>query len=454
MEEGAGAGDLRLAIPANQEKIRHGDAGVNDLRRQGLEISKAGRAFKLGTAGAGRLSSGRSAVPRWPICIFSIQNIRAEPRAVGDAGWTFQLMRSKVVCGDRQACSTRRCRLLWPTSKPKAALTPDVKGDVLISSTAATQCLMKFRFERKRQDGGRRRIRSGRTEFSAGSIIVPNADPARLGPMLKDLGLCMARWLLCRVKTHDLDVPRIGYVRSWSSPRTGAGGNGARYLRFRTASRSELRERQPAQSTTSSCFRIGGRLAQVNMRGGQRPLIPEDRHDANLGAPFKRRHSSGMGSGACRAAKFVRRARSSPKGYGPIFPIRHTPDVVSQRPTQLFCAGPCCAAHLGRRQSCGCRNRSCRVFQPGARIERVGGRAPRRAGARPPGPGDPPKRSLRISSLIGSGRHGTAGGERWPTAEDKRWQRRKRPRAAGRGGRATRAAHACRFRSVRSRRCL
>ena len=54
-------------------------------------------------------------------------------------------------------------------------------------------------------------------KFRAGAIIVPNADRAKLEPMLKDLGL--SAWAVAAaptVKTHDLDIPRIGYVHSWT----------------------------------------------------------------------------------------------------------------------------------------------------------------------------------------------------------------------------------------------
>ena len=54
-------------------------------------------------------------------------------------------------------------------------------------------------------------------KFRAGAIIVPNADRATLEPMLKDLGL--SAWAVAAapaVQTHDLDIPRIGYVHSWT----------------------------------------------------------------------------------------------------------------------------------------------------------------------------------------------------------------------------------------------
>jgi hypothetical protein len=54
-------------------------------------------------------------------------------------------------------------------------------------------------------------------KFRAGAIIVPDADRAKLEPMLKDLGL--SSWAVAAapaVRTHDLDIPRIGYVHSWT----------------------------------------------------------------------------------------------------------------------------------------------------------------------------------------------------------------------------------------------
>src|SRR5206468_3763652 len=53
--------------------------------------------------------------------------------------------------------------------------------------------------------------------FRAGSIIVPDADRAAFEPILKDLGL--SAWAVASapsVKVHDLDIPRIGYIHSWT----------------------------------------------------------------------------------------------------------------------------------------------------------------------------------------------------------------------------------------------
>ena len=57
---------------------------------------------------------------------------------------------------------------------------------------------------------------AGGRKFTAGAFIVPDADRAKLEPSIKELGLSgVAVAAAPSVKTHDLDVPRIGYVHAW-----------------------------------------------------------------------------------------------------------------------------------------------------------------------------------------------------------------------------------------------
>src|SRR4029077_17437470 len=52
--------------------------------------------------------------------------------------------------------------------------------------------------------------------LSAGSFVIEHANLSALGAELRDLGL--SAWAVSEVpsvRTHELDVPRIGYVHSW-----------------------------------------------------------------------------------------------------------------------------------------------------------------------------------------------------------------------------------------------
>src|SRR6185369_3241577 len=53
-------------------------------------------------------------------------------------------------------------------------------------------------------------------KFRAGAFVIENADRARLEPSIRELGL--SAWAVGaapKVKLHDLDVPRIGYIHAW-----------------------------------------------------------------------------------------------------------------------------------------------------------------------------------------------------------------------------------------------
>jgi hypothetical protein len=53
-------------------------------------------------------------------------------------------------------------------------------------------------------------------KFRAGAFVIPNADVAALRGSIQDLGL--TAWAVGSapaVKTHEMEIPRIGYVHSW-----------------------------------------------------------------------------------------------------------------------------------------------------------------------------------------------------------------------------------------------
>src|ERR1043165_9535580 len=57
----------------------------------------------------------------------------------------------------------------------------------------------------------------GGHRFRAGAIVIANADRAKLEPSLQELGL--SAWAVAsapNVRMHDLDIPRIGYIHSWT----------------------------------------------------------------------------------------------------------------------------------------------------------------------------------------------------------------------------------------------
>jgi hypothetical protein len=105
------------------------------------------------------------------------------------------------------------------TSDARAPGGVEGSGPVLVVDHTADNNLVTFRFRNKdvKMLAAEDDFEIGGHKFRAGSIVVPNGDRATLEPMLKGLGL--SAWAVASaptVKTHDLDLPRIGYIHSWT----------------------------------------------------------------------------------------------------------------------------------------------------------------------------------------------------------------------------------------------
>ncbi len=107
VDKGRNGPTFAWVIPANQRRKADTASAVNDLRRQGLEISRATAAFKVGTlsvAAGDYIVRGDQPFRTLADMYFSIQNYPPQnPSPYDDTGWTFQLMRDiRVVAGAGQ----------------------------------------------------------------------------------------------------------------------------------------------------------------------------------------------------------------------------------------------------------------------------------------------------------------------------------------------------------------
>ena len=209
-------------IPAGQRRKADAADAVNELMRQGLEIHRASSAFKAGNvnvAAGDYVVRGDQPFRTLAEMYFSVQNYPPQnPRPYDDTGWTFQYMRNVklTAVNDKSVFTQPMSRVTGPV---KAAGGIEGMGSTLIVEHTADNNLVTFRFKNagvKMQATEEDFELSGR-KFRAGAIVVANADRAALEPMLRDLGL--SAWAVASapsVKMHDLDVPRIGYVHSWT----------------------------------------------------------------------------------------------------------------------------------------------------------------------------------------------------------------------------------------------
>jgi hypothetical protein len=357
-------------IPAAQRRKAEAAEMVNALRRQGLEISRATSAFKAGNvdvAAGDYVIRADQPYRTMADMYFSLQNYApGNPRPYDDTGWTMQLMRNVRLTpvADKSV-----------QAQPVALITADVRapggiegtGPVVVVDHTSDNASVTFRFRHAdvKMLAAEEDFTIAGQKFRAGAFVIPNADRAKLEPTLKDLGLS-ARAVASApsVKTHDLDVPRIGYVHSWSNTQNegwvrGAFDNfGVPYTYFGDVT---LREGNLRAKYDVIIYPHVGGSAQAQVNG-----IPKTSSAAlpykktaetpNLGAQDESDDiRGGMGiEGFLELVKFVREGgtlitEGSTATILPEFGV--TPGVTVERPTQLFARGSIMRSQWSDRKS-------------------------------------------------------------------------------------------------------
>ena len=209
-------------IPAGQQNRQNAAEAVNDLRRQGLEFQVAAsdfRAGKLDVRTGDYIIRGDQPYRTLADMYFSLQNFSpANPSPYDDTGWTFPLMRNLTV-----TAVTDKSLL----TAPMRSVTADVTapggitgtGSVVVVDHTGDNSLVtfRFRFPNVKMQAAEEEFEASGRRFGAGAFIIPNANRAELDPVLRQLGLAgYAVATAPAVRAHDLDVPRIGYVHSWT----------------------------------------------------------------------------------------------------------------------------------------------------------------------------------------------------------------------------------------------
>jgi len=208
-------------IPAAQRRKGEAADAVNALRTQGLEFHTANAAFKAGNVDvqAGdyiiRADQPYRIIPEM---YFATQNFApGNPRPYDDTGWTFQLTRNfKVSEVTDKAILAQAMTPVTAEVKPAGGI--EGTGAVIVVEHTTDNNLMKFRFANAtvKMLAAEEDFTLNGKSYRAGSFIIPAGDRAKLEASLKELGLsAVAVAAAPTVATHDLDVPRIGYVHSW-----------------------------------------------------------------------------------------------------------------------------------------------------------------------------------------------------------------------------------------------
>ncbi|MEO8451314.1 MAG: M14 family zinc carboxypeptidase [Gemmatimonadota bacterium] len=345
-------------IPAAQRRKADAADAVNELRRQGLEVHTANAAFtagKLAVQAGDYVIRGDQPYRTLADMYFAIQNYAiGNPRPYDDTGWTFPLMRNvKVLTVTDKSALDQPMTLL--TSEARASGGIEGSGPVVVVDHTTDNNLMAFRYKHAdvRMQAAEEAFKLDGRDFRAGAFIIPNADRAKIEPTLKQLGL--TGWAVASapsVKTHDLDLPRIGYVHAWQNTqdegwvRAAFDSYGVPYTYF---SEQKLRDGGLRGKYDVIVFpHIGGSaMAQVNgLKKNDGPALPYRRtaDTPNLGGIDESDDiRGGMGfEGLLELAKFVKEGGTLivEGSTATIFPdFGLTPSVAVETPSQLFARG-------------------------------------------------------------------------------------------------------------------
>ncbi len=222
VEKGVNGPTFAWVIPANQTKKADAADAVNDLMLQGLEFHRATTAFKAGSVD---VKPGdyivRADQPYRTLAdmYFALQNYPpANPSPYDDTGWTFPLMRDLTISpvSDKAILGQPMTPI---TGEVVAAGGVEGTGSTIVIDATSDNNLVTFRFKNAsvKMQAAEDDFEAGGRKFTAGSFIIANADRATIEPQLKALGLSgHALAAAPTVKSHDLDVPRVGYMHSWT----------------------------------------------------------------------------------------------------------------------------------------------------------------------------------------------------------------------------------------------
>ncbi len=224
VDKGKNGPTFGWVIPATQQSKANAAEAINGLIAQGVEFHVATAPF---TAGNVSVKAGdwilRGDQPYRTVAdiYFAIQDYSmSNPSPYDDLGWTYPMMRNLIMTPvtDKSLLTAAMSPVKGPV---RATGGVSGTGSTIIVEHTGDNLLAQFRFQNAsvKMSAAEAEFEAGGRKFTAGSFIIPNANRAQLEPMLTQLGLSgfAVASVPADVKTHDLDVPRIGYIHSWSN---------------------------------------------------------------------------------------------------------------------------------------------------------------------------------------------------------------------------------------------
>jgi len=223
VERGQTKAPYAYVVPAAQRRRVEAAELMNLIRREGAEVQTANSEFTVGNVAVAkgdyivRMDQPYAAIVE---TLLGAQFYAPEnPRPYDDTGWSIPLLRNL-----KATAIADKSILQQPMTLASADFTiPGTitgNGPVLVVDHTTENTLVTLRFKHAdvKMSAAEQPFDLGGHHFAAGAVVITNANRAALEPSIKELGLsAWAADAAPSVPMHDLDVPRIGYIHTWSS---------------------------------------------------------------------------------------------------------------------------------------------------------------------------------------------------------------------------------------------
>ena len=223
-------GPAAYIIPGDTPKPVEAADMVNLMRLQGIEIHRATKDFSVGdqkyTAGSYIIRMDQP-YSRWADMMLDTQYYNvSDPSPYDDTGWTMGAMRNvktvrvldKSVLNVEAKMLTEDVKVVGQLSGAASAV-----AYVINHNTDNTLATLRFRLKDVKMSAAEDSFKIGDQQFNTGSFIIKrDGNPSDLRQKLEsavvELGLkATAVDKLPEVKSHELAVPRIAIVHTWTN---------------------------------------------------------------------------------------------------------------------------------------------------------------------------------------------------------------------------------------------
>jgi hypothetical protein len=222
VEEGKTRAPFAYVIPAAQRRRVEAADLMNYMRREAVDVSIASAPFTIGNV---QVAAGDYIIRLDQPYRGLVKTIlgtqwypEQNPRPYDDTGWSLPLLRNvKIYQIDDKTIFDKAMTLSTADFKIPGTITGTGSTIVIDHTTDNTLATFRFANAQVKMQAAEQAFDLAGHHFGAGAFIIPNANRAALEPQIRDYGLSAWATDKVTVPTHDLDVPRIGYVHSWSS---------------------------------------------------------------------------------------------------------------------------------------------------------------------------------------------------------------------------------------------